>query len=124
MQLGAFSISLSVKDLNASEAFYNKLGFTQFGGHKDQNWLILKNGDTLIGLFQNMFPGNILTFNPGWDSNAEILEDYTDIRDLQKQLKANGMEFSTEADPEGEGPASFTLADPDGNTILIDQHIG
>ncbi|WP_108811080.1 VOC family protein [Sphingorhabdus sp. Alg231-15] len=124
MQLGTFSISLSVKDLNTSEAFYEKLGFTKFGGDKSQNWLILKNGDTVIGLFQDMFPDNILTFNPGWDSNAETLDDYTDIRDLQKELKAKGVEFATEADPDGEGPASFTIVDPDGNPILVDQHIG
>jgi catechol 2,3-dioxygenase-like lactoylglutathione lyase family enzyme len=124
MQLGAFSISLSVKDLEASEQFYEKLGFTHFGGNKSQNWLILKNGDTLIGLFQDMFPNNILTFNPGWNSDAETLKDFTDIRDLQKALKEKGMEFSTEADPDGEGPASFTIMDPDGNAILVDQHVG
>lgn len=124
MQLGAFSISLSVKDLEASEQFYEKLGFTHFGGNKSQNWLILKNGVTLIGLFQDMFPDNILTFNPGWNSDAETLKDFTDIRDLQKALKEKGMEFSTEADPDGEGPASFTIMDPDGNAILVDQHVG
>lgn len=124
MQLGAFSISLSVKDLEASEQFYEKLGFTHFGGDKSQNWLILKNGDTLIGLFQDMFPDNILTFNPGWNSDAETLKNFTDIRDLQKALKEKGMEFSTEADPDGEGPASFTIIDPDGNAILVDQHVG
>lgn len=123
MQLGAFSISLSVKDLEASEQFYEKLGFTHFGGNKSQNWLILKNGDTLIGLFQDMFPDNILTFNPGWNSDAETLKNFTDIRDLQKALKEKGMEFSTEADPDGEGPASFTIIDPDGNAILVDQHV-
>ncbi len=123
MQLGAFSISLSVKDLEASEQFYEKLGFTHFGGDKSQNWLILKNGDTLIGLFQDMFPDNILTFNPGWNSDAETLKNFTDIRDLQKALKEKGMEFSTEADPDGEGPASFTIIDPDGNAILVDQHV-
>ncbi|WP_422345892.1 VOC family protein [Parasphingorhabdus sp.] len=124
MQLGAFSISLSVKDLEASEQFYEKLGFTHFGGDKSQNWLILKNGDTVIGLFQDMFPDNILTFNPGWNSDAETLKNFTDIRDLQKALKEKGVEFSTEADPDSEGPASFTIIDPDGNAILVDQHVG
>lgn len=122
MQLGAFSVSLSVKNLEASEQFYHKLGFTSFGGNKSQNWLILKNGDTIIGLFQDMFPDNILTFNPGWNSDAENLDDYTNVRDLQKDLKAKGVEFTTEADPDGSGPASFTIVDPDGNAILVDQH--
>ncbi|GAA0488199.1 hypothetical protein GCM10009096_33990 [Parasphingorhabdus litoris] len=122
MQLGAFSISLSVKDLKASETFYRKLGFAPFGGDSEQNWLILKNGDTVIGLFQDMFPDNILTFNPGWNEAAENVDDFTDIRDLQKALKAKGVEFTTEADPDGSGPASFTIIDPDGNPILVDQH--
>ncbi|MEP2103919.1 MAG: VOC family protein [Parasphingorhabdus sp.] len=124
MQLGAFSISLSVKDLEASEQFYQKLGFASFGGDKSQNWLILKNGDTVIGLFQDMFPTNILTFNPGWNSDAEPLENFTDIRDLQKALKEKGVELATEADADGSGPASLTVLDPDGNAILIDQHVG
>ncbi len=122
MKLGAFSVSLSVKNLEASEQFYHKLGFTSFGGDKSQNWLILKNGDTIIGLFQDMFPDNILTFNPGWNSDAENLDDYTDVRDLQKDLKAMGIIFTSEADPDGSGPASFTIVDPDGNAILVDQH--
>ncbi|MEP3224565.1 MAG: VOC family protein [Parasphingorhabdus sp.] len=123
MQLGNFSISLSVKDLNASEDFYKKLGFTVFGGDKEQNWLILKNGDTVIGLFQDMFPNNMLTFNPGWNNEAQSLEDFTDIRELQRNLKSQGIEFLSEAEPEGQGPASFMLADPDGNPILFDQHV-
>lgn len=124
MQLGNFSISLSVKDLNASEDFYKKLGFTVFGGDKEQNWLILKNGDTVIGLFQDMFPKNMLTFNPGWNNEAQSLEEFTDIRELQRDLKSQGIEFVSEAEPEGQGPASFMLADPDGNPILFDQHVG
>ncbi len=124
MQLGAFSTSLSVKNLDASEEFYKKLGFKPFGGDKSQNWLILKNGDTVIGLFQDMFPTNILTFNPGWNSDAEPLEDYSDVRDLQKALKEKGVELATEADADGSGPASFTIVDPDGNAILVDQHVG
>ena len=124
MKRGNFSISLSVKDLNASEAFYKKLGFAVFGGNKDQNWLILKNGDTVIGLFQGMFPNNTLTFNPGWDNEAQTLDDFTDIRELQRNLKSQGMKFLSEAEPDGQGPASFMIADPDGNPILFDQHVG
>ncbi|MBS4209947.1 VOC family protein [Bacillus sp. FJAT-50079] len=122
MKLGAFSISLSVKDINQSKSFYENLGFQTLGGDISQNWLILKNGSTVIGLFQGIFEGNILTFNPGWDQNAENLDSFTDIRDLQKQLKAKGIKMLSEADETSEGPASFTIEDPDGNTILVDQH--
>lgn len=123
MELGTFSISLAVKDLEASRSFYEKLGFSTFGGDAQQNWLILKNGDHIIGLFHGMFEGNILTFNPGWDSNAGKLESFTDVRDLQRQLKAQGVEFKTEADESTTGPASFIVADPDGNVIFVDQHV-
>lgn len=123
MQLGNFSVSLAVKDIQASKAFYQKLGFTVFGGDESQNWLILKNGEVIIGLFQGMFEKNTLTFNPGWDSNAQTLGDYTDIRDLQKQMKAEGLELAVEADENTTGPASVMLFDPDGNPILIDQHV-
>ncbi|MBP3039487.1 VOC family protein [Bacillaceae bacterium Marseille-Q3522] len=122
MKLGAFSISLSVKDINKSKSFYEKLGFQAFGGDITQNWLIMKNESTVIGLFQGMFEKNILTFNPGWNQNAENLDSFTDIRDLQKQLKAKGMKMLSEADETSEGPASLTIEDPDGNTILLDQH--
>lgn len=122
MQLGAFSISLAVKDLAASKAFYEKLGFSDLGGVPDQNWVILKNGQTVIGLFQGMFDQNILTFNPGWAQDATDLDDFTDVRELQKALKAKGIELVQEADETGEGPASFVITDPDGNTILVDQH--
>ena len=123
MQLGAFSISLAVKDIHASKAFYEKLGFTVFGGDIAQNWLIMKNGDHAIGLFQGMFEQNILTFNPGWDSNAQKLESYTDIRDLQRALEAQGVAFVSQADETTTGPASFLILDPDGNPILVDQHV-
>ena len=123
MELGAFSISLAVKDLEASRAFYEKFGFTTFAGDASQNWLILKNGSTVIGLFQGMFDKNTLTFNPGWDSNANKLEPFTDIRELQRQLKAQGVQFMTEADETTSGPASFVVMDPDGNPILVDQHV-
>lgn len=123
MVLGAFSISLAVKDIVASKAFYEKLGFTSFAGHMEQNWLIMKNGDTVIGLFQGMFDKNILTFNPGWDSNAQKLDSFTDVRELQRQLKAQGVTFATEADETTSGPASFVIVDPDGNPILLDQHV-
>ncbi|HEX4950265.1 MAG TPA: VOC family protein [Blastocatellia bacterium] len=123
MQLGAFSVSLAVKDVAASKQFYEKLGFTVFHGNQEQNWLILKNGDTVIGLFQGMFENNILTFNPGWNQNAETLDDFTDVRELQRQLKSQGITMMTEADESTTGPASFVIADPDGNTILIDQHV-
>ena len=123
MQLGAFSISLAVKDLETSRAFYEKLGFTAFAGDPSQNWLILKNGDHVIGLFQGMFEKNILTFNPGWDSNAQPLAAFTDVRDLQRQLKAQGVQLVSEADEGTRGPASFILVDPDGNPVLVDQHV-
>lgn len=123
MQLGAFSVSLAVKDLAASQAFYEKLGFSPFAGNADQNWLILKNGDTVIGLFRGMFEKNILTFNPGWSQDATALESFTDVRDLQKQLKAAGLTLDTEADESTIGPASVILTDPDGNSILLDQHV-
>lgn len=123
MELGNFSVSLAVKDIAASKTFYEKLGFTVFMGDQAQNWLILKNGDTVIGLFQDMFPSNILTFNPGWDKNAQPLPEFTDIRDLQRQLKAAGVQLMSEADESTSGPASLMLLDPDGNTILIDQHV-
>jgi lactoylglutathione lyase len=123
MELGAFSISLAVKDINASKAFYHKLGFEVFGGDIAQNWLILKNQEHTIGLFQGMFEKNILTFNPGWDSNARKLDNFTDVRDLQKQLKTRGLELLSEAEEDKTGPASFMLLDPDGNPILVDQHV-
>lgn len=123
MELGAFSISLTVKDIAASQAFYQKLGFHIFGGDASQNWLILKNGDHVIGLFQGMFEQNILTFNPGWDNNARQLDSFTDIRELQRQLKAEGLTLLSEADENSNGPASFMLLDPDGNPILVDQHV-
>ena len=123
MQLGAFSISLTVKDLQASKTFYEKFGFTVFGGDASQNWLILKNGDHAIGLFQGMFDKNMLTFNPGWDANAQELDSFTDVRELQRQLKAQGVELQTEADEDTTGPASFVAIDPDGNPILVDQHV-
>jgi lactoylglutathione lyase len=123
MELGAFSISLAVKDIAASRAFYEKFGFKVFAGDASQHWLILKNGPHAIGLFQGMFEQNILTFNPGWDSNATKLNTFTDVRDLQRQLKAQGVQLTTEADETSSGPASFTTLDPDGNPILVDQHV-
>lgn len=123
MELGAFSISLTVKDIHASKAFYEKLGFKVFGGDITQNWLILKNGDHVIGLFQGMFEKNMLTFNPGWDCNAQKVEPFTDVRELQRQLKAQGVALMSEADENTSGPASFVLMDPDGNPILVDQHV-
>lgn len=122
MNLGAFSISLSVKDIAASKAFYEKLGFSVFGGDQSQNWLIMKNGDHIIGLFQGMFEKNMLTFNPGWGQDAKPLASFTDVRELQKALKAQGVSLQTEADESTSGPASIVLVDPDGNPILIDQH--
>jgi lactoylglutathione lyase len=123
MQLGAFSISLTVKDLAASRSFYEKFGFTTFAGDASRNWLILKNGDHVIGLFQGMFDKNIMTFNPGWDSNAQPLASFTDIRELQRRLKAHGVQLQQEADETTTGPASFIALDPDGNPILVDQHV-
>lgn len=123
MQLGAFSISLAVKDIKKSKAFYENLGFEKFHGDMSQNWLIMKNGDHIIGLFQGMFEKNILTFNPGWDQDGKTLQSFTDLRDLQKSLKDKGVKFDTEADENSEGPASFVITDPDGNPILVDQHV-
>ena len=123
MELGAFSISLAVKDIEASRAFYEKFGFKVFAGDASKHWLILKSGPHVIGLFQGMFEKNILTFNPGWDSNASKLNAFTDVRDLQRELKAQGVRLTTEADETSTGPASFTTNDPDGNPILVDQHV-
>jgi catechol 2,3-dioxygenase-like lactoylglutathione lyase family enzyme len=123
MQLGTFSISLAVRDIKASRSFYEKFGFKPFAGDISQNWLIMKNGDTVIGLFQGMFERNILTFNPGWDGNAQKLATFTDIRELQRQLKAQGVSLQQEADERTQGPASFVAVDPDGNPILFDQHV-
>ncbi len=122
MKLGAFSVSLNVKDLQESKEFYEKFGFKEFGGGMEMNYLIMKNEDSLIGLFQGMFEGNILTFNPGWDQNAENLEEFDDVRDIQRELKAADVKLDMEADEETTGPASIMLKDPDGNVILIDQH--
>lgn len=122
MKLGAFSISLSVKDLQKSKDFYEKLGFSQMGGNMEHNYLILKNGDHIIGLFQAMFDGNMLTFNPGWDQNAQNLESFDDVREIQKRLKEQGVELQKEADESTSGPEHIYLKDPDGNMILIDQH--
>ena len=123
MELGAFSVSLAVKDIAASKAFYEKLGFAVFGGDMAQNWLILKNGPYVIELFQGMFERNILTFNPGWDQNAEKVPAFRDIRDLQREYKRQGLTLLNEADESSTGPASFMLEDPDGNPILFDQHV-
>ncbi len=123
MELGAFSVSLAVKDIAQSRAFYEKLGFKAFAGEQSQNWLIMKNGDAAIGLFQGMFEKNILTFNPGWDSSAARLPEFTDIRDIQRHLKSQGVQLTTEADEKSEGPASLVVVDPDGNQILVDQHV-
>jgi lactoylglutathione lyase len=122
MELGAFSVSLAVKDLQASKAFYEKLGFSVFAGN-GQNWQILKNGTTIIGLFQGMFEKNLLTFNPGWNSDAQLVEGFTDVRELQRQLKAQGVALMSEADEATTGPASFIAVDPDGNPVLVDQHV-
>ncbi|CAG0992587.1 hypothetical protein FLAV_02389 [Flavobacteriales bacterium] len=122
MKLGAFSISLNVKDLKTSKEFYEKLGFNAFAGGMEQNYLIMKNGNALIGLFHGMFQGNMLTFNPGWDENANNVENFDDIRELQKKLKNNGLTLTSEADEKTKGPASLMLSDPDGNVILLDQH--
>ena len=123
MELGAFSVSLAVKDIKASMQFYEKFGFKTFVGNPAQNWVILKNGDHVIGLFQGMFEKNILTFNPGWDSNAQKLAAFTDVRELQRQLKAQGVQMVSEADESTTGPASFIAVDPDGNPVLVDQHV-
>lgn len=123
MNLGAFSVSLSVKDIHASKAFYENLGFEVFAGNIDNNYLIMKNGNALIGLFQGMFEQNILTFNPGWDESANKLETFTDVRDIQKHLKNKALKLEKEADEATSGPASLVLNDPDGNTILLDQHV-
>lgn len=123
MKLGAFSVSLNVKDIEASKKFYETLGFTVSGGDQKMNYLIMKNGSTLIGLFQGMFEGNILTFNPGWDENATALQEFEDIRVIQRKLKAGGIKLEIEADEKATGPASLTIKDPDGNVILLDQHI-
>ncbi len=123
MHLGAFSISLAVSDIAASRAFYEKLGFQAVDGDATQNWLILRNGETTVGLFHGMFEHNILTFNPGWTSQAEPLDAFQDVREIQRQLKAAGLALTSEADESVAGPASLTLVDPDGNTILIDQHV-
>ena len=123
MDFGAFSVSLTVKDIEASRQFYEKLGFTVTGGDQAQHWLILKNGTCVIGLFQGMFEKNILTFNPGWDQSTGKLISFTDVRELQRQLKTRGIAFATEADEGTSGPASFIVVDPDGNPILVDQHV-
>jgi catechol 2,3-dioxygenase-like lactoylglutathione lyase family enzyme len=123
MELGAFSVSLTVKNLEASRSFYEKFGFRTMGGDAARNWLILRNGDVVIGLFQGMFERNMLTFNPGWDGNAQAVSSFTDVRELQRQLKAAGVSLVTEADETTSGPAHFVAVDPDGNPILVDQHV-
>lgn len=123
MQLGAFSISLAVKDIHASKKFYEAFGFKPFAGDISKNWVILKNGDHIIGLFQGMFDKNILTFNPGWDTNAQNVAGFTDVRELQRQLKAQEITLQTEADESTTGPASLIAIDPDGNPVLLDQHV-
>jgi catechol 2,3-dioxygenase-like lactoylglutathione lyase family enzyme len=122
MELGAFSVSLAVKDIHASLAFYEALGFTPMGGNVEDNWIILANGSTVIGLFQGMFEGNILTFNPGWDQAAQDVDPFTDVREIQRRLKDAGLSLSVEADVSSAGPAHVVLSDPDGNTVMIDQH--
>ena len=122
MKLGAFSVSLNVKDINISKQFYENLGFSVFAGDIKKNYLIMKNENSLIGLFQGMFENNILTFNPGWDENANNLDSFDDVRVIQKHLKSKGIEFQSEADESTSGPASFIVTDPDGNTVLVDQH--
>ena len=123
MKLGAFSVSLSVKDIRVSKEFYEKLGFTVFAGDLSKNYLIMKNGDGLVGLFQGMFENNILTFNPGWDQNANAVHPFDDVREIQKDLKNKGLKLTSEADEKTTGPASFIITDPDGNAILVDQHV-
>ncbi|PNI08995.1 glyoxalase [Arthrobacter sp. AFG7.2] len=123
MQLGAFSVSLNVKDIAVSAAFYEKLGFTRFAGDIAQNWLILKNGGAVVGLFQGMLERNALTFNPGWDQSAQPLQSFTDVRGIQQELKSQGVPFLAEAEEGSTGPASFIVVDPDGNPIIVDQHV-
>ncbi len=123
MELGNFSVSLAVKNLQISKSFYEALGFSVFGGDEDQNWLIMKNGDSVVGLFQGMFDNNMLTFNPGWDQNCKNLDSFDDVRDIQKHIKAQGLNPSTEVDENSQGPGSLMISDPDGNMILIDQHV-
>ena len=123
MELGNFSVSLAVRDIEASKLFYEKLGFTVFGGDQSQNWRIMKTGDAIVGLFQGMFDKNMLTFNPGWDSNAQTLDSFTDVREIQRRLKSQGVQVQTEADESTNGPASFIVVDPDGNPLLVDQHV-
>ncbi len=123
MQLGNFSVSLSVKDLQASKTFYAALGFVPIGGDDEQGWIILRNGDCTVGLFHGMFEKNTLTFNPGWNAEGELLGEFTDVRDLQRHLKSQGMSLASEADENSTGPASFMIIDPDGNPILVDQHV-
>lgn len=123
MQLGNFSVSLAVKDIKASKAFYENLGFGQVHGILEQNWVVMQNGTTTIGLFQGMFEKNILTFNPGWDHDKNTLKEFQDVRELQAALKEKGVAFATEADAASTGPASFVIVDPDGNSILVDQHV-
>lgn len=122
MELGVFSISLSVKDLEISKQFYEKMGFHVFAGNTSQKYLIMKNGRSLVGLFEGMFSGNILTFNPGWDENAQNLEQFNDVRSIQQHFKQNGILINGEIDENATGPAGFMVTDPDGNLILIDQH--
>jgi catechol 2,3-dioxygenase-like lactoylglutathione lyase family enzyme len=123
VELGAFSLSLAVKDIAASRDFYEKLGFKAFGGDISQNWLILKNADVVIGLFQGMFEKNMLTFSPGWDSNAQTLDSFTDVREIQRRLKESGLTLESEVDENTTGPGHFLLVDPDGNPILFDQYV-
>lgn len=123
MQLGAFSVSLAVKDIAASRAFYETLGFSTMGGDQANGWLILKNGSTVIGLFQGMFEKNILTFNPGWDQEAKPLAEFTDVRKIQEHLDAHGVTLTTRADPATSGPAHIVFTDPDGNVVMLDQHV-
>ena len=123
MELGAFSVSLNVQDIEASKSFYEKLGFEIVGGDAAQNWLIMRNGDHTIGLFQGMFENNIMTFNPGWDKNNQPLDSFADVRELQQSFKAQGVVITNEADESTTGPASFIVVDPDGNAILFDQHV-
>ena len=123
MQLGAFSVSLAVRDIVASAEFYEKLGFTKAGGDISQNWLILRIGESVIGLFQGMLEKNALTFNPGWNQNAQTLDSFTDVREIQRDLKVGGVTFVSEADEETTGPASFIVLDPDGNPVFVDQHV-